>query len=510
MSGAKNCTETPRQKMIGMMYLVLTAMLALNVSSDILNGFTMVDNSLHKTIESAELRNKSLYEDFQDLSKKNPIKVKAWLDKALLVKKKSDDTYKFIENFKVQIVRLTDRKDANDSAYVQQITAKDNLDKSEQYAIVNGNGKHGRELKQKIDEYRNFLMALSVNNPSKYKMYESIFATGKTKDGKKWEVALFDNMPVSAVITILTKYQSDVRTSEAEIIQYLKSQTDASDFRVNNITAVVVPNTPYVIRGEKYSARIVLSAVDSTKAPDYYVNGQLINKKGLYEVVANKLGVISYSGQIKLQGNDGSILIRPFKSSYIVGEPSATLSNEDLNVVYRGIDNKFSVSVPGVAAENVSVRVIGGTARKDGGRYMIQPTRDEDINIEVWAKVEGKDKKMGGGAYRVKYLPDPKAFIQPNEAGSKPIRGGFMSPVVLRTSSLIASYGKDELVKAKFRILSFTMLAKGISPLQVTGTRLNSVFLDKLIKGDILMINNIKAQGPDLLIRDLGSIAIQL
>ena len=507
MSGAKNCTETPRQKMIGMMYLVLTAMLALNVSSEILNGFTMVDNSLHKTIESAELRNKSLYEDFQNLSDKNPKKVKAWLDKAKLVKKNSDDIYKFIENFKVQIVRLTDRKDANDSAYVQQITAKDNLDKSALYGIVNG---HGKVLKQKIDGYRNFLMALSVNNPSKEKMYESIFATGKTKDGKKWDEALFENMPVSAVITILTKYQSDVRTSEAEIIQYLKSQTDASDFRVNNITAVVVPNTPYVIRGEKYSARIVLSAVDSTKIPDYYVNGQQINKKGLYEVIANKLGVNTYSGQIKLQGNDGSILTRPFNSSFIVGEPSATLSNEDLNVVYRGIDNKFSVSVPGVAAENVSVRVIGGTARKEGGRYMIQPTRDEDINIEVWAKVEGKDKKMGGGAYRVKYLPDPKAFIQPNDAGSKPMRGGFMSPGVLRTSTLIASYGKDELIKAKFKILSFTMLAKGISPLQVGGTRLNSTFLDKLIKGDILMINNIKAQGPDMLVRDLGSIAIQL
>jgi hypothetical protein len=85
-----------------------------------------------------------------------------------------------------------------------------------------------------------------------------------------------------------------------------------------------------------------------------------------------------------------------------------------------------------------------------------------------------------------------------------------MSPGVLRTSTMIASYGKDELVKAKFRITSFTMLAKGISPLQVSGARLNQAFLEKLIKGDILMINNIKAEGPDQLSRDLGSIAIQL
>jgi len=506
MSGAKNCPETPRQKMIGMMYLVLTAMLALNVSSEILNGFTMVDNSLHKTIESAELRNKSLYADFQNLFDKNPAKVKDWLEKAKAVKVKSDNLYKFIENFKVQIVRLTDSKDANDSAYVQQIKAKDNLDKAAQYGIADG---HGKNLKKEISEYRQFLVDLSGNNPSKQKMYQSIFATGKTLDGKPWEDALFEGMPVSAVVTILTKYQSDIRSSEAEIIQYLKSQTDAMDFRVNKITAVVVPNTPYVIRGEKYSAQIVLSAVDSTKTPEFYVNGQQV-RKGLYEVIPNKLGVNPYTGFIKVQGNDGSILSYPFKSSFIVGEPTATLSNEDLNVVYRGIDNKFSVSVPGVATENVSVRVIGGTARREGGRYMIQPTRNEDINIEVWAKVEGKEKKMGGGAYRVKYLPDPKAFIQPGDAGAKPLRGGSMSPNVLRSSALIASYGKDELIKAKFRITSFTMLAKGFSPLQVGGSRLNSGFLDRLIKGDILMINNIKAEGPDNLTRDLGSIAIQL
>ncbi|MDP4240118.1 MAG: gliding motility protein GldM [Bacteroidota bacterium] len=506
MSGAKNCPETPRQKMIGMMYLVLTAMLALNVSSEILNGFTMVDNSLHKTIESSELRNKSLYADFQDLFDKNPAKVREWLEKAKTVKKKSDDLYKFIENFKVQIVRLADKKEANDSAYVKQINAKDNMDKAAQYGIAE---RHGKELKKQIEEYRSFLVDLSANNPSKQKMYQSIFATGKTKDGKQWDEALFEGMPLSAVITILTKYQSDIRSSEAEIIQYLKSQTDALDFRVNKITAVVVPNTPYVLRGEKYSAQIVLAAVDSTKKPDYYVNGQQV-RNGLYEVMANKLGIISYSGQIKLQGNDGNVMVRPFKSSYTVGEPAATLSNEDLNVVYRGIDNKFSISVPGVASEDVTIRVIGGSYRKEGGKFLIQPSRNEDINIEVWAKVDGKQKKMGGGAYRVKLLPDPKAFIQPNDAGAKPIRGGFMSPSALRSSSLIASYGKDELIKAKFRVISFTMLAKGFSPVQVGGSRLNAAFLDKLIKGDILMINNIKAEGPDLIPRDLGSIAIQL
>jgi gliding motility-associated protein GldM len=169
MSGAKNCPETPRQKMIGMMYLVLTAMLALNVSSEILNGFSMVDESLHTTISSAEQRNSALYDDFKDLFDKNPTKVKEWLDLAMVVKKKSDDLFNYIEDFKVQIVRMTDKKDANDSAFVRDIKGKDNLDKAGEYALVKGNG---IILKQKIEEYRNFLVGLSSANPSKQKIYK--------------------------------------------------------------------------------------------------------------------------------------------------------------------------------------------------------------------------------------------------------------------------------------------------------------------------------------------------
>lgn len=506
MSGAKNCPETPRQKMIGMMYLVLTAMLALNVSSEILNGFSMVDNSLHKTIESSDVRNKALYDDFQELSRQNPAKVHEWLEKAKAVKQKSDEIFNYIQDFKKQIVRLADKSEANDSAYVRQINAKDNLDKAAEYGLIRGNG---NILQKKIESYRDFLVKLSVNNPSKQKLYKSIFSTAKTKDGKSWQIAMFEGMPLSAVVTILTKYQSDIRASEAEIVQYLKNQTDALDFRVNKIQALVVPNTRYVIRGGKYSAQIVLSAIDSTKVPSYFVGASAV-RNGFYEVNCGKSGSFTYTGQIKMPGNDGSVRTYPFKSDYIVGEPSATVSNADLNVVYRGIDNKFSISVPGVASGNVSVRVSGGTAQKAGDKYIIRATQDGEINISVYAKIDGKDLPMGGGAYRVKYLPDPIAYIQGAGGDSRPIRGGYMSPNALRGSALVASYGKDELVKANFTVTSFTMIAKGISPQTVSGSHLSAAFINKLLKGDILMINNIKAVGPDQRSRDLGSISISL
>ena len=367
MSGAKNCPETPRQRMIGMMYLVLTAMLALNVSSEILNGFTMVDNSLHKTIESSEARNRNLYDDFQAMNQKNPVKVKEWLDKANAVKLKSDETYKYIEDFKRKIIHLADKKDANDSAYVEQIKAKDNLDKAGEYGLVGG---HGKELKQRINEYRDFLIKLSEGNPTKQQMYRTIFSTNNAH-GRSWEDAMFEMMPISAVVTILTKYQSDVRSSEAEIVQYLKGQTDLNDFRVNQLEAKVIPTSKYVIRGAKYSAEFVISAIDKTQVPEYFISGSKLRGNS-YEVLCNKSGAFKYSGFIQIKGNDGNPLKIPLNGDYLVGDPSATLSNEDLNVVYRGIDNKFSISVPGVASENVTVRASGATLNKVGGKYIIR------------------------------------------------------------------------------------------------------------------------------------------
>lgn len=512
MSGAKNCPETTRQRMINMMYLVLTAMLALNVSSSILEGFTMVDNSLHTTIESSEVRNKSLYADFQDLFDRNPDKVREWLDKANLVKKKSDSIFNYIESFKVKIVKMTDNKDANDSAYVRQIIAKDNMDKPGEYAITRGNGKI---LKQQIEDYRKFLVDLSANNPAKQKVYQSIFATGKTTDGKPWEIAMFEMMPVSAVVTILTKYQNDIRASETEIVQYFKAQTDVMDFHVNKITALVVANTRYVIRGGRYSAQIVLSAVDSAKTPEYYVGGSSV-PNGLYEVNCTNPGLFAYSGQVKLIGNDGAIRSYPFKSDYIVGEQSATVSNEDMNIVYRGIDNKFSISVPGVAAENVSARVAGGTVQKVGGKYIIRANQDGEINIAVYAKIDGKDLPMGGGSYRVKYLPDPKSYLRYTDGRgiTRLVQDAPLSKQLLKGDgvSLIASYGQDELIRANFNIASFTMLT-AFGSVNVNGSRFNAKQLsdiDKLEGGDILTLKNIKAVGPDGKVRSLGLIQIQI
>jgi gliding motility-associated protein GldM len=514
MSGAANCAETPRQKMIGMMYLVLTAMLAINVSASVLKGYQMVDDSMHFSLITSTRRNEGLYKDFDAMYQKNPTKVKEWLDKAHKVKEESDKFFNYIETFKENMVKLQikDKYVKNDtSTYTRSLEDPGNYDVPGEYAILMGNGE---KFEEAMNEYSHFLQELVKSDPVKVATYKNMFST-EPVNHVEWPEATFEHMPIGAVLAVLTKYQNDIRVAESEVLSFLKSQTDAADLRVNKLEALVIPKSQYVMKGAKYTAKIVLSAVDSTARPEIIVGGSTV-KDGIYEVMCSKIGISKFSGMIKLTGNDGNVITRPFESEYIVGEPSATLSNEDLNVVYRGVDNKFRISVPGFADDLVSIKPVGGTATKVNGKYIIKPTQDGEMTINVFAKVDGKDMQMGSEKYRVKYLPDPKSFLQYVDGGGVPrnIQDGTLSKRALKGAGvqIIASYGDDVLIKANFQVVSFNMVSPfGNTPQQ--GCKFNNKQMsdiDKLEGGDAITIKNVKAVGPDGKIRSLGMIQITI
>ena len=151
MVGAKNCPETPRQKMISMMYLVLTAMLALNVSPAILNGYAQVDDSLHATIDTMDEANRDTYIQFKAALDQNPEKVQAWYDKALEIKKNSNAFYEYVQNFKDEMVAQADGKNAKKDAKVREIGKQDDTNVPQRYAINEGNA---LKLKGAINDYR--------------------------------------------------------------------------------------------------------------------------------------------------------------------------------------------------------------------------------------------------------------------------------------------------------------------------------------------------------------------
>jgi gliding motility-associated protein GldM len=320
------------------------------------------------------------------------------------------------------------------------------------------------------------------------------------KDSCDWEIAIFEGMPVGASITILTKMQNDVRSTESELVQYLMDRTDAGDLRVNKLNAYVIPNSNYVIRGGKYTAQIILAAIDSTQRPEYYIDGQRINDQGLYEVAATGTGLKKYSGWIAYQNpSTGEMENLPFESEYSVGEPSVTISNNDLNIMYRGYDNKFSISVPGVSNDKVRVNVNGAAVRNQGGLWIIKPgDAAKKVTISVTAELDGRMQSMGSKEYRVKALPKPGAYFK---SGDKEYSDGNISRGALlnKSANVIASYGPDGLLDLPFQISSFKVNINGVLT-EARGNKFTADQLNRLSKlkmGAIVVITDIRAKGPD-------------
>ncbi len=537
MGGAKNCPETPRQKMIGMMYLVLTAMLALNVSKDILDGFTRVDNSLHSSIDATYARNEKLYSDFKHANEENPDKTREMYEKAGQLRRKSDSLYNYIQDYKVAIVSLADgesevqkriNNDPNGDP-TREIVNKDNKDVTGQYTLVETaeDGRlNGEHLKEAIANYREFLCELvREHDPQMQGQFSSLFSTDPIynhhdRKDEEWVKATFDEVPLCASITLLTKIQNDIRASEGQMVQYLMQRTDAADLRVNKFEAHVIPDpSDYVMRGSHYRAKIILAAVDSTKTPDCYVEGVKLGSDGVYDVVASSSGPKTIKGYLTFLDNEGTVIEVPFQHDYTVGEPSASISNTELSAIYAEYDNKYSISVPGVPADKMRIQVEGGKVTSDDkrGHVVIRIAPEaigKEVKIVVMADVDGTGKmvKMGEEAYKVKKLPNPQGFVQlPNGA----LFRDKIAPSTLGGGKckVVASYGEDVLLKLDFDIVSFQTKINGKS-LNSSGPnfstdQLNSIKKQK--KGAMVKFENIrfKAKGGET-VKTLESFTIEM
>lgn len=509
MAGTKNCPETPRQRMIGMMYLVLIAMLVLNVSNEILNGFKLVDDSLHTSTLSINEQNNRLYQEFNDLYQNNPQKVGEWFEKANLVREEADRLYKYIHTFKVDILKLADKEKA-DTIYARTIYNKENLSVPSHYGVRLGKG---AELKGEIEHFRGLMVELAEDQKEK-EAFSTIFSTDNINN-KPWETAIFDNVPVSGVITVLTKYQNDVRNTESKMIQSLKEHIDDGDTRVNKFDAFVVAESNYVMLGQEYRAKIVLAAIDTTRIPDIFINDTKIPGNS-YVVTPSRLGEQTYSGHIELLDNMGELQRFNFDSKYNVGKPAAIISNDDLNILYRGFDNNISISAPGIPTDNLRITVNGGTATPKGsGKYIIRPTANS-VEVTVIGNIGGKQINMGSNTYRVRQLPDPKPYAsyKDNNGNIKSVFDGSVHgpTFVAGDPKVTAGYGEDALVQANFRVLSFAIRI-GRRSYNSNGPNFSQEqlsIINSLPSGTPLIIQRILAVGPDGVQRNLSAVAIEV
>lgn len=508
---------SPRQKMINLMYIVLTAMLALNVSSDVLNGFTLVEDGLKRTNSNVSDRNAALYMQLEEFTRQNPQKGKPWLDKAADVRRQTLSLYKYIDSLKLAIVRDADGVDGK----VDNILNQDNLEASSKVMVTYGNG---AKLERRLAAYRKYIAAY-IADPKKQAAIQKALATEPVlQKGSMikvpWVSGMFENMPVVASVTLLSKLQNDLLFAEGEALQTLVASVDAGDVRVNKLDAFVIPNSKLVMRGGKYSADIVLAAVDTTQRPAIFVNGrQLPASTRTYEFMAGQTGTFTYSGYLDVTRGDGTTSRYPFQSDYTVIEPTATVSATMMNVLYAGINNPISISVPGVAQNAVSATMTNGSLTRSGDHWNAHPTRvGAECVITVTATLEGRSQTVSTSTFRVRKLPDPTAYIAYKDSkgnenhykGSKP----FAKSLLLAANGLDAAID-DDLLNVHYSVVDFETIVfdsmGNAMPEKSAGSRFSErqkTSFRRLSRGKRFYITRIRAKGPDGIVRDLSPMEV--
>lgn len=464
---------SPRQKMINIMYIVFLAMVALNVSSDVLSGFKHVEDAMDASNEGTQKRNAKLFDEFTALHDKNAEKTGVWYNKAKEARRESARMFAQLDSLKLEIVRKADGKKAD----VHKIKNRDNVEAVYQ---VMGN-------QDIVDK------------------------------------AMFENVPVSAAVTLLAKLQGDVLNKETEELTTLMQNVDRGDVRVNQLSAFVIPNSRNVMRGSQFEAQIVMAALDSTQTPAIYIGDKLYDaeKKGYYSVVTSREGIQTLKGYLEVDKPDGSTEQLPFETDYFVSEPMATVSNTMMNVMYAGIDNPISISVPGIASSQISASMSNGVLSRSGAGWVAKPKDvGKDAVISVTASQNGRSMNVSQMAFHVRRLPDPTPYIIYKDASGNSQR--YKGGIPISKSALLAAGGigaaiDDGLLNVEFKVKSFRIdifdsmgndIPEDSQSAQFSERQLTK--LRALQKGKTFFITRVKAVGPDGIERTLSPIQVIL
>jgi gliding motility-associated protein GldM len=504
--------------MINLMYLVLTAMLALNVSSEILHAFKTINQSINASNTSIADKNNKLYADFDENESMEGQRerVKPYNDKAKQVKSAADALYQYLESWKERIIAESGGREDNG-----EIKREDNIDAST-LLLVEKNG--GDSVKAKLSDFRNMVLGL-VNPTNKEAIGQQlpvkIVEPEKSDNNPQadWKVGYFHNMPTMAVVTLFSKFQNDVRNTEALIVNQLFNEAAQEQVRFDAFQAIAVPKTSYVLAGQKVEASIMLAAYNKAVNPSVTSNSGRITKveQGVasWETSASGVGLQTVRGQVTIDMG-GRKITQPYEFQYMVGSTGASIQLDKMNVFYIGVPNPITVSAAGYSLEDISVSIPGAevSAGATKGQYIVNVSRPGELNAAINAKDAGGVKQVGGMKVRVKYIPDPVAKV-----GGK--TGGGMSSSQFKVQQGIVAALDNFDFDARFQVTTFqfSMLPKRgdlIGPFAVNNSPLFSAnkqvqdAIERAKPGDKIFLEEIRATGPDKRPRALSPITLTL
>jgi gliding motility-associated protein GldM len=456
MGGGK---ETPRQKMIGMMYLVLTALLAMNVSKTVLLGYIRVNEGMERSRNNLTENNKRITEAFQKSLDGNPA-AKPYFERSKEAAKLFDEMIEYIEKVKKNVYVHNEKFEDPKMADTLQLKwtvngGYDNYD-IPTHVLLGADERNpskepltAGELKMKIEELQSKLVAMVEKMqktdgehlfPEDYtnlkKKLEDLkpHASGEMEDGvpMSWEMENFYHLPEAAVIANLTKFQVDIKNAQSEILQVFSSASGKLSIKPDRLVAGVIAPSSYIQAGQPYEADIFLSAaftklaagdmevmlgIDSLSAAKGGKGNSIdiVNGVGKYKVGTGSVGDQTYKGVIKFKKPDGTFMYYPFEKTYKVAPPSVAVTAEQMNVFYAGVDNPVSVAAAGVAPADIVISASGAGnsyVSTGPGKYMFKFTTPGECIINVSSKGPGGVKPQGlPNKFRVKPLPKPDLKI---------------------------------------------------------------------------------------------------
>jgi len=521
MSGGK---ETPRQKMIGMMYLVLTALLALNVSKEILDAFVVVNNGLVQTDKNFGINNNTLYENIKKQLSIQPDRAKEAAAGAGILKKLALDMHNHISEVKTDLIVAEDEitKDAAvkilDS--LGSVQNKDKYDNSTRIMCgdsPDGSNGKARILKNKLIDFKKAIVAI-LPEAVRGSTNLGLNTEDPPKKGtavETWETQKFYHLPVAAQIVVLTQLQTEIRNAEGTVLNELYKSIGATTIKVDALEAQMVPSANVVTIGDEFTAKIFVAALNKSEVPNVSVNGRQITETDesgfiVYKSRPTTEGPQKVKATVKYKDAKGLDAVSEKEFEFVAIKPVAVVSPSKMNVFYIGVDNPVSVSVPGSNPNNVEASLVGaqGTLTKvKAGEYIAKVTGGTRCTIPVTAKKpDGKGTtSMGAPEFRIKRIPDPTPMVLGKKSNES------ISLAELKAAGFISAVLENFDFQAGFSVLSFEFGANvggayrsANNPGGKFGSEMTTI-MNSLKPGSKVFFSDIKAKGPDGSVRNLSA-----
>ncbi|MEN8695997.1 MAG: hypothetical protein ABF317_01740, partial [Bacteroidia bacterium] len=361
---------SPRQRMINMMYIVLIAMLALNVDRYVLEAFHLMEQDYTASSISFDRKNASLMNTFQKIVVEDEDKAKPYYEKAQEAQRISAEFNAYLTQVKAEIEEMYDGRAENELAEAGLMALKvpEGMEKHAYYFMVEDDGKKAAELQEKINSTKDQLLnLLKPNGDSLFvdeSKYNEVLAANLLKAeepkntgtaAKTWASTHLEYQPAGALMAMLTQFQNNAKALEADVIEKLLQGVNSSSFIIDELNAAIIPQSNYVMAGETYKADVMLMATASNAIPTITVNGSTLNtiegNTGKIEIPATGVGEKKVSGTIEVKDpKTGKPKSYTYEHTYQVFKPVATVSAEAMKILYVGLDNPLSISVPGFSA----------------------------------------------------------------------------------------------------------------------------------------------------------------